>query len=397
MLQKLITHNTDLEKLYDEGYQLEIYDEKYLLVHHIPYLNSKLEIKLGIIVCILTLASPDKLAKPHDHTVYFCGEAPCDSTGKILKPQVINTSENKELVKGLFVNHYFSVKSSKGDYLDYYEKIKTYAQMLCSHVQTIDPSATYRPERIKVDASIGSSVFVYPDTNSSRAEIEYLSDRFKNQRIAIIGMGGTGSYVLDLVSKTPVKEIHIYDKDIFQVHNAFRAPSATPKEKFDIHDLRKVDYYYDIYSKMHIGIIPHNEYITKENINTLSGYDFVFICVDNNEARSTIAAEILSLSIPFIDVGMGVHIKDTGLIGVLRVTAITNSKQDHLNHRIGTVDSGKNEYSSNIQIADLNCLNAAFAVIKWKKISGFYLDIKQEHNILYCTDTNKLFNEDNPT
>jgi hypothetical protein len=34
-------------------------------------------------------------------------------------------------------------------------------------------------------------------------------------KIAIIGLGGTGSYVLDLAAKTPVKEIHLFDGDKF--------------------------------------------------------------------------------------------------------------------------------------------------------------------------------------
>ena len=44
----------------------------------------------------------------------------------------------------------------------------------------------------------------------------------------------------------------------------------------------------------------------------------------------------------------------------------------------------RNEYDKNIQIADLNALNAALAVIKWKKLLGFYID--QEHE-LYSTYT----------
>src|ERR1035437_8430939 len=110
-------------------------------------------------------------------------------------------------------------------------------------------------------------IFKYPDTNSTRAKIDYLNRKFKNLKIAIIGMGGTGSYILDLVSKTPVKEIHIYDGDTFQLHNAFRAPGAISAEKFDSEDnLMKVNYYNEIYSRMHNGIIAHNEYLTEDNI-----------------------------------------------------------------------------------------------------------------------------------
>lgn len=237
--------------------------------------------------------------------------------------------------------------------------------------------------------------FKYPDTNSSRAKIEYLNGKFINQKIAIIGIGGTGSYILDLISKTPVKEIHIYDGDIFQLHNAFRAPGAISGEKLDEVDiLMKVSYYFEIYSQMHTGIIPHPEYLTKENISKLAGFDFVFISVDSNEARSLIVQGLLLMDIPFIDVGLGVDRIGDALIGSIRVTVGTKTKQDHLGHRIGATESDQNAYGTNIQIADLNCLNATLAVIKWKKICGFYQDLKHEHNILYFINTDKLINED---
>jgi len=65
---------------------------------------------------------------------------------------------------------------------------------------------------------------------------------------------------------------------------------------------------------------------------------------------------------------------------------------------IGT-DSGVNGisiHSSNIQIADLNALNAALAVIKWKKLMGFYQDLDFEHHCTYTIGGNMLRNEDAP-
>lgn len=241
------------------------------------------------------------------------------------------------------------------------------------------------------------SIFQYPDTNSTRANIEFLNRKFKNQRIAIIGLGGTGSYIIDQVAKTPVREIHLYDKDIFQLHNAFRAPGTIDTKRLDEGNLKKVQYYHETYSRMHKGIVPHDEYITEENISELAGFDCVFISIDKNQTRFMIAERLLSMNVPFIDCGLGVNMLEDSLVGALRVTVVTTHKNDHLNNRIGSEETGENEYSTNIQIADLNCLNAVHAVIKWKKISGFYQDLKQEHNILYFINTNKLLNEDNPT
>jgi tRNA A37 threonylcarbamoyladenosine dehydratase len=240
------------------------------------------------------------------------------------------------------------------------------------------------------------TVFKYQDTNSTRANIEYLNRKFKGQKIAIIGMGGTGAYILDLVSKTPVKEIHIYDGDLFQLHNAFRAPGATPCDKFETEeDLKKVNYYFEVYSQMHNRIIPHDEYVTQDNIKNLLGFDCVFLSVDKNKTRHMISQKLLAMGVVFIDTGLGVNMLDDSLIGTLRVTTCTASKSDHLNSRIGSEEFDENDYNTNIQIADLNCLNATLAVIKWKKLCGFYQDLKGEYNTLYFINTNKVMNEDN--
>ncbi|SDD77413.1 ThiF family adenylyltransferase [Niabella drilacis] len=240
-------------------------------------------------------------------------------------------------------------------------------------------------------------IFKYPDTNSSRANIEYLNRKFRDQKIAIIGMGGTGGYILDQVAKTPVKEIHIFDADYFQLHNAFRAPGAISAAMLDLPGgLKKVDYYYGEYSRMHNGIITHDEFVSESNTNLFREFDYVFISVDKNKTRHLLSQTFSSMGISFIDVGLGVNMLEDNLIGTLRVTTVTKSKQDHIGNRIGSEEFDENDYSTNIQIADLNALNAMLAVIKWKKLSGFYQDLKKEHNTLYFINTSKLLNEDYP-
>jgi hypothetical protein len=81
----------------------------------------------------------------------------------------------------------------------------------------------------------------------------------------------------------------------------------------------------------------------------------------------------------------------------LRVTTSTSQKREHVRKkdRIPFSDGdGNDEYSRNIQIADLNALNAALAVVKWKKLSGFYRDLEHEHFSTYTIDGHTLINED---
>ena len=239
-------------------------------------------------------------------------------------------------------------------------------------------------------------VFVYPDTNSVRANIDYLNRKFEGLKIAIIGMGGTGSYILDLLAKTPVSEINIYDGDTFQLHNAFRSPGAISAERLETSGvLKKVYYYSDIYSRMHNAVIPHDTHVTDQNIEEFRLFDFVFISVDKNKVRYDITSKLSSFNVPFIDCGLGVVKVGDSLLGSLRVTTSTSMKSDHLSKRIGAAEFDDDAYATNIQIADLNSLNATLAVIRWKKHIGFYQDLKHEHNTLYFINTGKILNEDN--
>ncbi|MBP8284305.1 MAG: hypothetical protein KAX46_10415, partial [Chromatiaceae bacterium] len=58
-----------------------------------------------------------------------------------------------------------------------------------------------------------------PSLNETRAQL--ILDQHS---LAVIGLGGTGAYLLDFLVKTPVREIRAYDLDGFHVHNSFRSP-----------------------------------------------------------------------------------------------------------------------------------------------------------------------------
>jgi hypothetical protein len=147
MLQQLISLNPDLKQLWDDGYDLE-YSGGYLLTHHIPYVTPDKQVKLGTLVCVLTLASPTRLASPGDHTIFFTGETPCNSDGSALVA-IINNSNRQQLTPSILVDHYFSSKPLSGRYNNYYEKIRTYAEILCSQAKVIDSTVTTKPNKNK--------------------------------------------------------------------------------------------------------------------------------------------------------------------------------------------------------------------------------------------------------
>ncbi len=390
MSHKLINpNNQDLKKLRDLGYAIDIRGG-FLLVHHVPYVNANKQVAYGTLVSTLELAD-DKTVPPQDHVIHFIGDHPCNSDGSIILG-IKNVSETRELTEGVVINHSFSAKPSSGRYTDYYHKITTYIRNLSEQAEILDHSVTAQTFAV-IEFDEPDSVFHYIDTNSSRAEIDLISDKLKGLKIAIIGTGGTGSYVLDFISKTPVQEIHLFDEDNFFSHNAFRTPGAAPKEKLR-KSPKKVHYLAEVYSNIKKGIIAHDFHVTGDNLNQLSGINFAFLCIDKSEAKEPIIAKLLADKIPFIDVGMGIHAVDGSLTGSLRVTTVTSEKNDHVKNNISFTDAADDEYVSNIQIAELNALNAALAVVKWKKLFGFYHDSEKEYNTSYTISVNKIINDE---
>ncbi|WP_395443945.1 ThiF family adenylyltransferase [Caulobacter sp. UC70_42] len=214
-------------------------------------------------------------------------------------------------------------------------------------------------------------------------------------RVAIIGLGGTGGYVLDLVAKTPSQEIRLFDPDDFLSHNAFRAPGAPSLDELREAPL-KAHYWAAIYARMRKGIVPHAVAIDASNVHLLDGVTFAFICIDDGPSKKTVIAKLEEIGASFVDVGMGLQLDDGSLGGILRVTTSTPEKREHVHGgRIDfSDDQGQDIYATNIQVADLNALNAVMAVIKWKKLRGFYRDLEQEHHSTYTTDGNMLLNGD---
>jgi hypothetical protein len=390
MSQLLIDHSPDLKRLRDEGCEIEV-KGGYLLIHQIPFVDSSKNICRGILVSNLNLVSDIQTAQPQTHVCYFIGAHPCNKDGTIISG-IMNASQNQLLGDGILINHTFSNKYTGVNDKDYYDKIIRYVSIISAPAISLDKSVSSKTFKVIPDEVL-DSVFQYMDTNSSRANINQLNEKFSGHKVAIIGLGGTGSYILDLVTKTKVCEIHLFDGDNFYQHNAFRSPGASSYELLEL-KMKKVDYLKLGYSNMHGHIITHDYFIHEDNLSELDNLDFIFISVDKDSVRKLIIDHLLSKEIQFIDVGLGVIKVDDSLIGSVRVTTCTKEKKDHLKNRIPQGGEDNNEYSSNIQIADLNCLNAVLAVIKWKKILGFYQDLKKEHHSTYSINVGHINNED---
>jgi uncharacterized protein DUF6791/ThiF family protein len=378
MSQEPISRRPDIQRLVDEGYEVEI-RHSFVLVHSVPHVTATREVALGTLV-----SAYDTDGKPKDHTVWFQGELPCTADGQPLRHLVIE-STRQALFDQFEIMHRFSNKPTDvPDFpADYYDKLVHYANLLRSHARVVDPNADARTGKV-IESLEDHPVFVYPDSGAAQAGIVSITQKLELPRIALVGLGGTGGYILDQVAKTRVREIHLFDGKDFRRHNAFRAPGAARVEQLEQRP-KKVHYFRELYSAMHRGIVAHPYHVDSANVAELLGFAFVFVSVDDGPTRALICKFLMDSGVPFVDVGMGVEKvpSDGKLLGVCRATLGTPSKQDHIAVRVPTSDDREEALYHNIQVAELNAMNAMLAVLMWKQYFGFYEDYHRAHHLTY--------------
>lgn len=371
MFQKLVSHNDDLRRLVERGYAVS-FDGGYLVVRDIPYLDGDRQLRTGALVAKLVLVDETHVTQD-DHQVFFAGGHPCDVTGAAI-PNLgggPTTFSIGDASADVVVERSFSNKPrAAGKYQDFFEKVESYVTIISAPAMELHgvTPLTFRTAHVP-----SGSVFKLQDTLTSRAEIGDLADRLKDDVVAIIGVGGTGAYVLDFLAKTPVREIRVFDGDAFHVHNAYRSPGRLDLEelgrpKADVHGRR--------YENFRHGIVATPKRIDETCSEDLADVTFAFVCVDKGSARASIFEVLIAKGIPFIDVGMGLNRKHGPLGGLIRTTYYPPRKAEQMRSMdlAPLADAADDLYHANIQISELNALNACLAVIRFKQLRGFYLD-----------------------
>lgn len=386
MLNILVNHNVDLKRLIDKGYAISI-DSNFLVIHDIPYLDSDKALQIGAIITKLVFTDNEHI-KQEDHQIFFCGSHPCQLDGSNIRNLGGGTTSLQLANPEVVVQRSFSNKPANG-FTDFFEKIESYVTIISGPaVDLYDVT----PLTFNVYNDNNKSVFKVRDTLTSRAEIGHLSKRFEEDVIAIIGLGGTGSYLLDFIVKTPVKEIKAFDLDWFYVHNAFRSPGKLEKEELG---KRKTEVYQKRYEEFRFGVDCQSKFILSDSFDDVKDVTFAFVCVDKGSARKEIFELLIKKKIPFIDVGMGLDRLRGKISGTLRTTYIDPDIAEQLlqKKQAPMSDLPNDEYKSNIQISELNALNACLAIIKYKQLKGFYSDDSCYQHMLFTLDNLHLNGE----
>lgn len=388
MFQKLVSHNDDIRRLVEKGYAVA-FDSNCMVIRDIPYLNGQKELQIGAIVTKLVFVDQERVTQD-DHQIYFDGSVPHDLNGTPIPnlgggPAQLLLGES---CQDIIVQRSFSNKPKPdGKFVafnDFFEKIESYVTIISSPAIELHKVTPYTFRAVK--EVVSDSVFKFQDTLTSRAEITDLSVKFKNDVIAVIGLGGTGAYVLDFLVKTPVKEIRAFDLDDYHVHNAFRSPGRLEPTELG---KKKAEVYQSRYDNFRTGLSVTPKFLDGSCSEDLDGVTFAFVCVDKGSSRAGIFDLLISKGIPFIDVGMGLNRKRGPLNGQLRTTYYSPEHGQNVRDKglASLADSPDDLYKTNIQISELNALNACLAVIKFKQLRGFYFeDLPYYHRLIEIGD-----------
>ena len=217
--------------------------------------------------------------------------------------------------------------------------------------------------------------------------------------MAVVGVGGSGSYLVDILAKTDIKELHLYDSDVMETHNAFRVAGAARvgelgcgKYKVNWHEER-----YEVVRKN--GLHSHHFEINNTNYEKLKSCTTVFIAVDDLQTRREIQRACNRMGVEHFSVGIGMEIEgehNDQIGGNVKVEVNYQVPErggdEKPKNPVGEDDDAENVYRDNIQTAEQNMLGAALAIIEWKARRGIYRNERNAgiDSVIYSSTTGKI-------
>jgi molybdopterin-synthase adenylyltransferase len=161
--------------------------------------------------------------------------------------------------------------------------------------------------------------------------------RLKSLRVGIVGLGGTGSVVLQQLVHLGIRDLVLIDPDVIEESNLNRLVGTTSR------DLGKAKV--DVAAKLAVRINPgvrveaHKESVLQaRTARSLASNDFVFNCTDSHGSRAVINQVAYQYLVPTIDMGV--------------VIAVSQAKISHIAGRVQLLAPG---------VACMTCANLLHA------------------------------------
>lgn len=393
-----IDRSADIKALTEAGYAVELRGA-YLVVKNVPYLENAAG-QLARADMVTSIEFHDGAAtRPGEHTVWWTGKPPFRANGSSMEEYLSCGAwpEGHALGEELTAHMQWSRKpvsnGKKRAYVDYEEKVTTYIAEVAGQADIRHPGVLEAAKTGEAPTIALNSRFKYIDTNTYRYGLKGIEERIEDEIVAIVGVGGTGSYLMDILVKTNVKELHLFDEDVLKQHNAFRMCGAARIEELG-GSCSKVDWYRRTYSAIREeGIHVHTKELTGSCKDILAKFTTVFIAVDDLTVRRNLQAACNELGIYHVSVGIGVEVEGESndqLGGNVKVETAFRPRHSSTNE-LPPEEKPDQAYGI-VQTAELNMLGAALAVLEWKAKVGIYRNDRRHDmdTVLVSASTGRL-------
>lgn len=156
----------------------------------------------------------------------------------------------------------------------------------------------------KVSINAGGSIFIIMDSNGRYIRNEQMLSREENLRlrsfrVAVVGCGGLGGYIIEMLARMGIGHITAIDGDVFEPHNLNRQllslPSNLGKSKAREAQERLAIVNPDV------KLVPVEQMLDESNaVELLQGHDIVCDALDNVKTRKIVAKAAALLNMPMV-------------------------------------------------------------------------------------------------
>lgn len=207
----------------------------------------------------------------------------------------------------------------------------------------------------------------------TRTFLKEKTENLEKATIVIVGVGGTGSTVANVLARLPLKKIILIDGDIVEESNLERQLLYFPEDL----NKNKAESSKNKLEKFPTKTIikSHNEYLTKDNLNLLDeeNIDLIIDCTDNFKAREVINSYTKEKQIPWILTGV---IENHGQLALIepnnnKAYALIANKKEKFCTEVGVVNAAVSVIGS---LASSLAINYLAKTNNFKGFMRFKLD-----------------------
>ena len=292
-----------------------------------------------------------------------------DRSGKELTVGVIGRSHSSLVL---------SIKLRGRDYEDAWEALNNYVKKIYALFLGGSASAEEAPPR----------PYTFDVLGDHPSEVVEWRGLLAQECVAIVGLGGVGAWIADLVVKADPQEVHGWDYDCIEPKNLLRMPGGLDPNVWV--GKPKADWFQETYSLIHTSVHGHNARVLPESVREVTERTtFAFVAVDDADDRMMVCDTLANAGIPFVVVGLSPVRKGKRVKVSLRIVTahVDVSSWREAIPQVG--QAGQDDYGS-LDLPDVYSMAAAWAIQSWRRMRGQFWQQKREECLDYSANDQSL-------